>query len=86
MKSDKMPDYKIKIRLFTPPGKFNLKNRCMCNNPENYLTAKIGEHIPCGYSMSTIWAFYSIEGKHILYRRKEFMKNVSISLREHEKI
>ena len=24
------------------------------NNPENFLTTKTGEHIPCGYSMSTI--------------------------------
>ena len=24
------------------------------NNPENSLTTKIGEHILCGYSMSTI--------------------------------
>ena len=35
--------------------------------------------------MSTIWAFYSIEGKHILYHRKEFMKKFCTSLREHEK-
>ena len=27
------------------------------NIPENSSTTKIGEHIPCGYSMSTIWAF-----------------------------
>ena len=24
------------------------------NNPENYFTTKVGEHIPSGYSMSTI--------------------------------
>ena len=30
-------------------------------------TTKIGEHIPCGYSMSTIWAFDHIENKHTLY-------------------
>ena len=24
------------------------------NNPENSSTSKIGEHIPCGYSISTI--------------------------------
>ena len=24
------------------------------NNPENSSATKIGEHIPCGYSMSTI--------------------------------
>ena len=26
------------------------------NNPENFLTTKISEHIPCGHSMSTVWA------------------------------
>ena len=34
------------------------------NNPENSLTTKIREHILCEYSMSTIWAFDSIENKH----------------------
>ena len=29
-------------------------NGC-ANNPENFSTTKIGEHIPCGYSISTIW-------------------------------
>ena len=28
--------------------------------------AKNGEHIPCGYSMPTIWAFDSTENKHTL--------------------
>ena len=27
------------------------------NSPENSSTTNIGEHIPCGYSMSGIWAF-----------------------------
>ena len=27
------------------------------NNPEFYSATKIGEHTPCGYSMSTIWEF-----------------------------
>ena len=31
------------------------------NNPE------IGEYIPCGNSMSTIWPFYHIENKHTFY-------------------
>ena len=29
-------------------------DRC-ASNPENYSTTKIGEHIPCEHSMSTIW-------------------------------
>ena len=31
---------------------------------------KIGEHIPCRFSMSTIWAFDHVENKHTLYREK----------------
>ena len=34
------------------------------NIPENSSTTKIGEHIPCGYSITTIWAFNNIENKH----------------------
>ena len=36
------------------------------NNPENSSTTKIGEHIPCGYSLSAIWGFDLIE-KNIFY-------------------
>ena len=31
------------------------------NNPEKQSTTKIDEYIPCGYSISTIWAFNHIE-------------------------
>ena len=34
------------------------------NNQENSSTTKIGEHISCGYSMSSIWTFGHIENKH----------------------
>ena len=33
------------------------------NNPENSSTAKVSEHIPSGFSMSTISSFTSIENK-----------------------
>ena len=36
------------------------------NNPETSSTTKLGEHIPCGFSMSTIWEFNHIENKHTL--------------------
>ena len=36
------------------------------NNPENSSTRKIGEHILCEYSISTIWAFDHTE-TNILY-------------------
>ena len=55
------------------------------NNPENSSTKKIGEHIPCGYSMSTIWAFDHIENKHTLYRGKDSIKMLCESLREYAK-
>lgn len=34
------------------------------NNPEKLSTTKLGEHISCGYSDSTILAFYCTENKH----------------------
>ena len=58
------------------------KDGC-ANNPENSPTAKIGEHILCRYSMSTIWAFDNIKTKYNLYRREDCMKNFCTSLREH---
>ena len=53
------------------------------NNPEISSTMKIEEHIPCGYSMSIIWAFDNIENKHTLYHRKDCLKKFCTSLREH---
>ena len=52
------------------------------NNPENSLTVKIGEHIPCEYSMSTIWAFDNTYKKYTLYSG-DCMKKICTSLREH---
>ena len=52
MKSDKMP-YIIYADIESLIKKVN---GC-ANNPENFLTTKVGEHIPCECSMSTIWAF-----------------------------
>ena len=44
------------------------------NNPENSSTTKVSEHIPSGFSMSTISLFRSIENKHDVYRGKDCMK------------
>ena len=49
------------------------------SNPENSSTAKIGEHILCEVSMSSIWGFDA------LCRGKDCMKKFCISLREHAK-
>ena len=53
IKSDKMP-YIIYADMESLIKKID---RC-ANNLENSSTTKIGQHIPCGYSMPTIWAFY----------------------------
>ena len=37
------------------------------NNPDNSPVTKIGEPIPCGYSMSATWGFDNIENKRTLY-------------------
>ena len=42
-------------------------------NQENSSTAKIGQHIPCRYSMSTNWAFDHIENKQTLHSGKDCM-------------
>ena len=55
------------------------------NNLEKSSTTKIGQYIPCGYSMSTIWAFWHIENRHTLYHGKDCMKKICQSLREHPK-
>ena len=49
---------------------------------KNNSTTNIGEYIPYGYSMSTIWGFDNIENKRTLYRGR-FMKNFCTYLREH---
>ena len=54
-------------------------------NQENFLTTKIGEHVPCGYSVSTIWAFDHIENERTSYREKDCMEKIYTSLRQHAK-
>ena len=80
MKSDKLPyiiyvDIECLIRKIDECG----------NNPEKSSTTKIGEHIPCGYLMSTIGRFDHIENKHTLYRGKDCMKMFCTFLREDAK-
>ena len=55
------------------------------NNPEKSSTATIGEHIPFGYLMSTIWGYVHIENKHTLFCGKDCMKTFCNSLREDTK-
>ena len=46
MKSDKMPHV-----IYADMESLITKIDGCANNPENSSTLKIGEHIPCGYSM-----------------------------------
>ena len=46
---------------------------------------KIGEHIPCGYSMIIIQEFDYTENKHTLYCRKDWMRKFYEFLRQHAK-
>ena len=52
------------------------------NDPKKSPTTKVSEHIPSGFSISTIWSFKSIENKHDIYRDKDCMKKFWESLRE----
>ena len=71
MKSDKMP-YIIYADIESLIRKID---GCV-NNPEKSSTPKIGEHIPCRYSMSTIWRFDHVEDKHTLHQEKDCMKKI----------
>ena len=44
------------------------------NSTESSSTEKVSEHIPSGFSMSTISSFRSIENNHDVYRGKDCMK------------
>ena len=39
-------------------------------------TTKVSEHIPSGFSMSTMSSFRNRENKHDAYRGKDCMKNI----------
>ena len=79
IKSDKMP-YMLTLLTFLVDIYVNLESLinkvdgCV-NNTEKSSATKIDESFPCGYSMSAIWAFDSIENKHSLYREEDYVKN-----------
>ena len=80
MKSDKIP-YIIYADI---ESLIKITDGC-ANNPESSSTTKIGELIPCGYSMSAIWAFDHIKNKHTLYRGKDCMKTFCTSFKRTRK-
>ena len=53
------------------------------NNPENLFTTKVREHIPSGFSMSTISSFKIIKNKNDVCRGKDCMKKFCESLTKH---
>ena len=77
MKSDKIP-----YIIYAAIESLVIKIDECAKIPENSSTTKLGEHIPCRYSMSTIWAFDDIENKHTCIN---CMKLFCDSLREHAK-
>ena len=52
------------------------------NNFEKSSATKVGEPIPCEYSMSTIWTFDGIENKQDVNRGEDYMKKFCESLIE----
>ena len=68
-KSDKTPSI-----IYADLNSLSKKVNGFKNNPEKSSTTKIGEHVPCGYSMSAIWIFDDIENKHDAYRGEYYMK------------
>ena len=80
MKSDEMP-----YIIYADIKSLSKKIDGCVNKPEFSSKTEIGEHVSCGYSMSTIWEFDLIENKYSLYYRKDCMKKFCESLREQAK-
>ena len=77
MKPEKMPS------IIYPDIESLIKKIDWCeNNPEHSLITKIGKHISCGHSLSTVWSFYHIGNNH--NHGKDCIMSGS-SLREHTK-
>ena len=53
------------------------------NSPEQQYTTKVSEHIPSGFSLSTVLSFKNTETKHNVCRGNNCMKRFYESLREH---
>ena len=62
---------------------YNRKHDGCKNNPESSSTTKLSEHIPSGFSISTISSFRGIGNKHDVCRGLYCMKKNCEFLREH---
>ena len=79
-----MKSNKMSYIIYTDIEPLIKKIDACVNNPENSSKTIIVEHIPCGYSMLTIWDFDSIENKHNLYRGEDYMKKNMLPLTKEE--
>ena len=71
MKSDKAPC------IIYVDHEFLIEKIDSCkNNPEKSSITKIGENIPCWYSMSTICPFDSLKNKYSFYEREHAAENI----------
>ena len=80
-----MPSKKDKILKFnqyTKSNKFNSLKKWMNVGTIQKKYTKTEEHISCGYSISTIWAFNNIENKHTFYHWEDCIKTFCNSLGE----
>ena len=59
---------KTPATIYTDLECFIRKNGCK-NNPIKPSTTKVGEYIPCGCSIFTIWSYNGIKTKHDICRR-----------------
>ena len=53
------------------------------NNPDKSSTTEINEHTPFGYSLFTHCSFDTTKNKIDYYRKKNFLQNFCLDLREH---
>ena len=87
-----LPSEDTKILEFNQYQKFDTAPDLECiiekihvckKNLQNSFTTKASEHIPSGFSMSTISSFRGIANKHGVYKGKDCMKKFCEYLREH---
>ena len=78
-----MKSHKIQYVIYADLEYLIIKIDGCAKNSEKSSTARIGKHVPCGYSILSMWAFDNIEYKHSLYRGEDCIKNFCSYLREY---
>ena len=72
-KSDKTPP------IIFADFEYLIKRIHACKNQSS--TTKLGNHVPCEYSITMIRTFDGTENKHDVYRGEDCMRNICESLR-----